>query len=258
MLKRSYVPPNNRSIMSGSCAVEVTTKKKEPLQSCYFQHIKGNIFKKLFILKNFWSQGAAAHQSVVFMYTVIQMHTLPPLLRLQNKNQHFISPWFLNTKTLGHHVSEMRQMRNKEVNPFFFVYDKSKREKPRLLFDFLIYKHVKLHGWSVFLIYWFFLINLWSRNVTRNARDVHRCQVNVQLCCLLGFFSCPPLAEFSLPNSWNVFYIYLVLLSEVYRGTQGTLTDWLTAWKLANVHMHDNLIQISKTFMDLFRRDSTW
>lgn len=71
-------------------------------------------------------------------------------------------------------------------------------------------------------------------------------------------FFLPPLAEFSLPNSWNVFFnIYIFVFfsfSEVYRGTLGTLT----AWKLANVHMHDNLIQISKTFMDLFRRDSTW
>lgn len=64
-----------------------------------------------------------------------RVHTLPPpLLRLQNKNQQFISH------------SEMRQRNKVEMFLVFKAYDKSEREKMRLLFDFLIYKHVELHS----------------------------------------------------------------------------------------------------------------
>lgn len=70
-------------------------------------------------------------------------------------------------------------------------------------------------------------INLWFRNVTQNATDVHRCKVNIQLHHGL---SCPFLLHitvFSLSNSWNVFIINFFPFSfmDVYGGTLGTLTD---------------------------------
>lgn len=83
------------------------------------------------------------------------------------------------------------------------------------------------------------------RNVTQDARDVHRCQVNVRL--RRGLFVLLPLGWVQSPTL-GMFLLYLCLsVSEVLQRDTGN-TDWL------DVHMHGNL---SKTLMDLFRRDST-
>lgn len=65
-------------------------------------------------------------------------------------------------------------------------------------------------------------------------------------------FSCFPLAEFQTAVFFFFFY-YFHFLGGSQRDTRNT--DWLHG-SFANVHMHDPP-QISKTLMDLFRRDST-
>lgn len=85
---------------------------------------------------------------------------------------------------------------------------------------------------------------------------------SVAVCFYLYFFFLPfpRLASLGLSSVFqtagmfkNVFLLFF--LGGLQRDTG---EHWLTAWKLANVHMHDNLIQISTKCMDLFRRDSTW
>lgn len=59
---------------------------------------------------------------------------------------------------------------------FLFVYDKS-REKNQDLYDlYLIFFYTNTSHYIVDLF-----INMWFRNATQNPRDVHRCQINVQL-----------------------------------------------------------------------------
>lgn len=143
-------------------------------------------------------------------------------------------------------------MANEELGEFFFsVYDKSKRETNQLLLDFFFYKHISLHGW-----FFFFEIykSVWFRNVTRNAKDVHRCQVNVRLRRYLFFLPPPP---FLLHLESKLFYFLSSCLSRRFtEGHGGTLTDW----QHGSLQMSTCMITSfkSKTFMDLFRRDSTW
>lgn len=151
-------------------------------------------------------------------------------------------------------------MRNK-VKFFLFLCAvwQIKKRKIKTFIWFFFYKHISLHGWS--------FINLWFRNVTWNARDVHRCQVNIWLRRCFFFFSWPlllPLAEFFQTAGmffclffFNMFLFYSFLSR---RFTEGHKEHWLTdsmeACKMSTCMIY--LIQISKTLMDLFRRDSTW
>lgn len=71
------------------------------------------------------------------------------------------------------------------------------------------------------------------RNVTENEMCI-----GVEPC-----FPLPsPSTEHSPPSSWNVSKMFSSFLP--WRFTQGHGGHWLMAWILANVHMHDNPIQI--------------
>lgn len=97
------------------------------------------------------------------------------------------------------------------------------------------------------LFFFFFFRNLWFRNVTQNARDVH-CQDNVWLHHSFSFPLLLPLVGFGFPNSWNVFidiYSYFCVFFsflEVCGGTMGTLTDSMEACKCPHAREpHSNL-----------------
>lgn len=154
--------------VSCSCAMEL--KKEEPLPGSLFQHIKGNIFfKNCSYWRTFIIAESCTHavcQSVIFIYRIIQKHTLPPLPFAEWRvDTSFADGYTFRTKLFNSIATQillditLLKEEYSEIVPFLCVWQNNKRKMYFICcFLFFSFKQTPHDMVNLFFyIYFFFL-----------------------------------------------------------------------------------------------------